>query len=171
MFVVPTKCFILNLVFTWLSFVRNNFVLSVFSWVFLNILMHSDQSPVSDYTCLYLTIFASICLYLIVSDCICQYLIVSDCTWLVDYIWIVACIFCPGRIQADPHHLLGTVCLSKTLPPMETSTAVVKDYRYHGTVVTVRADLFHNSSQDTHTTHRGSCSRWEVPYHLSCSSS
>ena len=27
------------------------------------------------------------------------------------------------------------------------------------------------SSQDTHTIHRGNCFRWEVLYHLSCSSS
>ena len=87
MFVVPTKCFILNLVFTWLSFVRNNFVLSVFSWVFLNILMHWDQSPVSDYICKYLPVPGCIWLYLLVFDSIWLYLISS--------LYLNSCLYLP----------------------------------------------------------------------------
>ena len=55
------------------------------------------------------------------SACIWLHLTVSD--YPTESFW-------PGRIQADPHHPLGTICLSKTLPPMETFSTVVKDTRY-----------------------------------------
>ena len=105
MFVVPTKCFILNLVFTWLSFVRNNFVLSIFSWVFLNILMHWDQSSVSDY----------ICKYLPVPDCIWLYLPVFDCIWLylISWLYLNSCLYLPVFSAQAEYRLTLTTYLDQ----------------------------------------------------------